>query len=202
MARARRAATSSSTPSPTGATRCPTRAPGFLEHVEGWCERGRQRARRLGRRPLLRDGPRQALGPHAEGLRPARARPRPSTTPTAASRRVRAAYERGETDEFIEPDDRRRRGAHPPRRLGHRLQLPPRPHARDHARAGRARLRRGRPRRRRAGRALRDADRVRGGLALPGRLPARAPRDHAAARHRRSAAAASCTSPRPRSTRT
>ena len=49
--------------------------------------------------------------------------------------------------------------------------------ARDHPRARRARLRRVRPRRRAAGRALRDDDRVPGGLGLPGRVPAgRGPR--------------------------
>ena len=60
-------------------------------------------ARRLGHRPLLRDGPRQALGPHPAGLRPARARHAPSTTPTRGAEAARAAYERGETDEFITP---------------------------------------------------------------------------------------------------
>ena len=37
-------------------------------------------------RALLRDGPRRALGPDPEGLRPARPRARASTTPTAPSR--------------------------------------------------------------------------------------------------------------------
>ncbi len=59
-----------------------------------------------------------------------------------------------------------------------------------------------RPRRRAGRRALRTPDRVRGGLALPGRLPARAPEHHAAARRSPRTAGASCTSPRPRSTRT
>ena len=84
-----------------------------------------------------------------------------------------------------------------------RLQLPPRPDAPDHPRAGRAGLRRGRPRRRRRRGALRHDDRVRGGLALPGRLPAGAPgRSRSPQRARRARAAASCTWPRPRSTRT
>ena len=100
----------------------------------------------------------------------------PSTARRPAPRRSRAAYERGETDEFVVPVARRRRGADPPRRPRHRLQLPPRPHAPDHARARRARLRRDRPRRRAAGRALRDDGRVRGGLALSGRVPARSGR--------------------------
>ena len=60
------------------------------------------------------------------------------TTPTpaaqAAARRLRARRDR----RVHHRHDRRRRGAHPPRRQRHRLQLPPRPDARDHARAGRA----------------------------------------------------------------
>ena len=52
-------------------------------------------------RALLRDGPRQALGPRAEGLRPAR--PRQGRAPRGHGRRAaaQAAYERDETDEFI-----------------------------------------------------------------------------------------------------
>ena len=64
----------------------------------------------LGRRPdrhreraLLRDGPRQALGPHRARLRRDRRRARPSPAPTRARRRCAQAYERGETDEFIKP---------------------------------------------------------------------------------------------------
>ena len=67
------------------------------------------------------------------------------------------------------------RGADPARRLGVRVQLPPRPDARDHARAGRAGVLRGRPRRRSGRRALRDDDRVRGGLAVSGGVRAGAP---------------------------
>ena len=140
----------------------------------GLVRRGRQRPRRLGRRPLLRDGPRQALGPHAAGLRPARPG-EAGTTPTPAWRRCSGAYERDETDEFI---DRRRwsatRRASAPGDSRHLLQLPPRPHAPDRPRAGRARLRRGRPRRPRADRHATTHDLLRGGLALPGRVPARA----------------------------
>ena len=54
----------------------------------------------------------------------------------------------------------------------------------------------------RGARPLRDDDRVRGGLDVPGRLPAGAPRGHAAAGDRRLRRRASCTSPRPRSIRT
>ena len=115
---------------------------------------------------------------------------------------ARDAYERGGDRRVHHRDDGRRRGADPPRRQRDRVQLPPRPHARDQPRARRAGLRRGRPRRRAGRRALRVPDRVRGGLALPGRLPARAPEHHAAARDRRARRRASCTSPRRRSTRT
>ena len=72
-----------------------------------------------------------------------------------------------------------------PGRLGVRVQLPSRPDARDHAGAGRSGVRGDRPWGRGAGRALRDDDRVRGGLALSGRVPARAPGDDAARGARR-----------------
>ena len=61
------------------------------------------RARRLGGRALLGDGSRPPLGSHAAGLRHARARPGAAPRRAAARRRCREAYERGETDEFIEP---------------------------------------------------------------------------------------------------
>ena len=68
--------------------------------------------------------------------------------------------------------DRRRGGEHPPRRQRHRLQLPPRPHAPDHPARwpspASARSTAATPPRR----ALRDADRVRGGLAAT-RSPSR-----------------------------
>ena len=78
----------------------PDSGAGYLAEVEAWGGApGRHR-----HRPLLRDGPRQALGPHQAGLRRDRARARPRCrrrdTGEAA---VRAAYERGETDEFIKP---------------------------------------------------------------------------------------------------
>ena len=200
--RARACPTWSCTRSPTAATRCRTSGAGFLAEVEGWMARGRGRADRLGHRPLLRDGPRQALGPGAARLRPARprarralartaarrrrARPTSATRPTSSSRRCWSARRRR-----IRPGDSV---------IG--VQLPPRPDARDHPGARRSGLRRDRPRRRRAGRALRDDDRVRGGLAVPGRVPARASGDHAGRGDRRPTAGASCTSPRPRSTRT
>ncbi len=72
--------------------------------------------------------------------------------------------------------DRRRRGEDPPRRQRAGVQLPPRPDARDHARARRPGVRRGRPQRGAAGRALHVHDRVQRGLVAtrsPSRRPAR-----------------------------
>ena len=62
---------------------------------------GRQRARRQRGRALLRDGSRPPLGPHPARLRPARARPRRAQRRDGRGRRE--AYERGETDEFVTP---------------------------------------------------------------------------------------------------
>ena len=99
---------------------------------------------------------------------------------------VRAAYERGETDEFIEPTTVGEEAAHPSAATRSS------PSTSAPIACARSRARWPTPRfdevdrGERRGRApVRDADRVRGGLALPGRLPAGAPRDHAAARHRR-----------------
>ena len=77
---------------------------------------------------------------------------------------VRAAYERGETDEFIKPTRGGRGGPHPRRRPRDLLQLPPRPRAADDSEAGRGR------------RPAHDAHGVPRGLGLPGRVPAGASR--------------------------
>ena len=106
------------------------------------------------------------------------------------ARRPRRAYERDETDEFIKPGAGRGGGADPPRRLGRS--------GSTSGPTGCARSRRAladprSPRSTAAARhrrALRLHDRVRGGLAVPGRVPARAPvgddvdraRAHAASR--------------------
>ena len=191
--------TSWCTRSPTAATRCRVRR-GLPRARRGVVRRRRQRARRLGGRPLLGDGPRQAAGTASSAPTTARARPRRDARPLGAQA-LRAAYAHGETDEFVRPTPwARRRGSGRRRRAV--LQLPRRPHARDHPRAGRARLRRDRPRRRRSPSRASVPDRVRGGLALSRRVPARAPGDHAAARHRGRGRRASCASPRRRSTRT
>ena len=54
------------------------------------------------RRPLLGDGPRQALGPHAARLRRARRR-RAASCADDVLAAVQASYDAGVTDEFIEP---------------------------------------------------------------------------------------------------
>ena len=57
---------------------------------------------------------------------------------SSALEAVAAAYGRDEGDEFVTPTVvERRRRLDPERRHRDRVQLPPRPHARDHARAGR-----------------------------------------------------------------
>ncbi len=153
--------------SPTGGER-------YLAEVQGWVREGRQRPHRHGHRALLRDGPRQALGAHAAALSTCCCDGEAPTTPPRRSTRSAPPTSATRGDEFIEPTiDRRRRRVIRPAGQRHRLQLPSRPDAPADA-AARAR-----------GRPLHDADRVRGGLALAGRLPARAPRDHAAAGHRR-----------------
>ena len=135
------------------------------------------------------------------------ARSAPTTCSCTAARRyhadsgeqaVRDAYERGETDEFIEPtlvgEEARIRPGDSVICFNFR---PDRMREID-ARAGRAGVRRGRggaprlggPRRRAAGRALRDADELRGGLALPGRVrAASAPRRRCGGARRRPARA-------------
>ncbi len=86
-------------------------------------------------------------GARPAGVRPARPRRR------AASRRQRPrkpaedAYDRERDRRVHHRHDRRRRGADPPRRQRAGVQLPPRPDARDHARARRPGVRRGRPQR-------------------------------------------------------
>ena len=81
----------------------PTPAPASLASVEELAARRAPGAIGIGHRPLLRDGPRQALGPrrrrrydllvHGEGEHHA----------DTGEEAVKAAYERDETDEFITP---------------------------------------------------------------------------------------------------
>ena len=81
----------------------PKSGAGYLETVQGWMDGRRRRPDRLGRRPLLGDGPRPALGPHPARLRPARPRSRRAPRRRPAQAAARGAYERDETDEFITP---------------------------------------------------------------------------------------------------
>ena len=143
--------------------------------------RGR-RPDRLGGRPLLGDGPRQALGSDPAGLRPAR--PRPGRAP----RRERCARPRGRPTSATRPTSSSPRcwSATPSRciRPGDSVFAfnfrPDRMRQITLALAdpGFSEMDRGGAR---AGRALRDDDPVRGGLRLPGGVPARATGRHAAA---------------------
>ena len=60
-------------------------------------------ADRDGRRPLLRDGPRPALGADAEGARRDHARRMAPRTHDRVAKTCRRSYEAGITDEFLEP---------------------------------------------------------------------------------------------------
>ena len=189
---------SSSTPSPTGATPC----------------RRRRRLRRGGRAlaaPRRLGSARSAAatggwtataagtGPSAPTTRSSTRGRRGRRAPSQAIRdvlRARRSPTSSSSPTVIGDYD----GAEP-RRAVHLHQLPARPGPAADPGAGRAGLRRVRPRRRRPVRGD-DDDRVPARLALPGRLPAARAGDHARPGDRRGRASASCTSPRPRSTRT
>ena len=98
--RARACRTSSSTPSPTGATRRPRAGAGYIAELERWLEHAGRIAH--GQRPLLRDGSRQALGSGQEGIRRDRPRRGPPRADAAAAA-VESRTSADETDEFIEP---------------------------------------------------------------------------------------------------
>ena len=173
----------------------PTSAPAYIAELERWL----RRAGRVGdgRRPLLRDGPRPALGAQQAGLRRDRARRRPAGRLGSRGGR-RSARQAG--DGRVHPTDRDRRLRRGCRRgCRHPPQLPSRPRPPARARARRARLRRVRPRLR-AGARADHVDLLSGGVALSGRLPAQRARDDAGRCTGRRRAAASSTSPRPRST--
>ena len=135
-----------------------------------------RRADRLDRRALLRDGPRQPLGPRRARLRRDRPRRRRARAERDGRHRGRLRPRR---ERRVRGADRHRRGRRhgPPGRPGDPRQLPgrPRPPARPRARRPGVRgLRPGRARRP-AGPdrpVRRDADRVRGRPAGRGRLPA------------------------------
>ena len=89
---------------------------GFLETVEGWCAAARECPSRQRHRPLLRDGPRLALGAHAAApttcsstAAPSTGRPRAprrSAPPTSAARPTSSSRRRWSGDEArIRPAD-------------------------------------------------------------------------------------------------
>ena len=140
--------TSSSTPSPTAATRSPharRRLPrdgrGLVRGagdarvgsvVGRYFAMDRDRAGTARRRPTTCSSTARAEHHADSGERGGRATPTSAARPTSSSSRRSSA-----TEARIRPGDTR-----------DRVQLPPRPHAPDHARARRAGLRRDRPRRR------------------------------------------------------
>ena len=122
--------------SPTGSRALPAAA-------RGGDARGRRRPDRHGRRALLRDGPRQAVGAHEARLRRDRRTGRRRRRRATALAAVHASYEAGVTDEFIRPivivdADGAAGRSDPRRRLGRLLQLPRGPRAAADARASRS----------------------------------------------------------------
>ena len=201
-------ATWSCTRSPTAATRCPHAGADFLARARraaatrAWARSSGATARWTATAAGSASSAPTTCSSTARRPVPRRQRrARPCGRPTSAARPTSSSSRRSSARRpRIRPGD-----------SVHLLQLPARPHARDHARAGRARLRRGRartcrlerPRRSRDVHALRDDDRATR-RAGPTRWCSRpsTPSTHALDRARERPARASCTSPRPRSTRT
>ena len=103
-ARARRRATSSSTACSTAATRRRARRDGFIAGLRGAPARGPSGgAHRDDRRPLLRHGPRQALGARSSRRYDAIVHGRGLDAPARRRAAIAAAYARGENDEFVQP---------------------------------------------------------------------------------------------------
>ena len=163
------------TRSPTGATRCPTSGAGFLETVEGWMATpapgGSARSSAATTRWTATGAGTGSSSPTTCSSTGA-----PSTRRTRRCEAARGAYERGETDEFIKPvlvgeEARIRPGDSVlafnfrPDRMREITRALAEPGFDEIDRGGAG-----------AGRALRDDDRVRGGLAVSGRVPAGAAR--------------------------
>ncbi len=104
----------SCTRSPTAATRCRSRAPATWTQVERMDGRGRRRAR--SGRSSAATTRWIATGAGTGSRRPTTcsSTAAPSTRAQTGAEAARAAYERGETDEFITPIGGRRRGPDPP----------------------------------------------------------------------------------------
>ena len=83
----------------------PDSGAGYVAEAEGWLAEARRAAWRTRDRPLLRDGPRQAAGTARKLAYDALVRGRGRGPPRRQPARPRcsAAYERGETDEFVKP---------------------------------------------------------------------------------------------------
>ena len=179
----------------------PDSGAGFLEQVQGWCEQaGSARVGSVVGRYWAMD--RDKRWERTQKAYDMLVHGRAEYHADSGVEAVRAAYERGETDEFIEPTTVGDEACIRPGDSVIAFNFRPdrmREITRALAEPGFDEVDRGGVG---ADRAVRHADGVRGGLALPGRLPARAPRDtlpHVIAAAR---AGASCTSRRPRSTRT
>ena len=144
---------------------------GFLEQAEGWLREAGGRDRTVTGRYFAMD--RDKRWDRIKLAYDAIVHGRGDAPDAAVGSRSRACRLRPRRDRRVRQRDRGGgRGADARRRFRALLQLPPRSCARADASARRARLRRVRPRRRAVGGAH-DADRVPGGVGLPGRLPAR-----------------------------
>ena len=159
-------------------------------------------------RPLLRDGPRPALGARRAARTTLLVDGSAPYVAASAAAALAAAYARGETDEFVQGRPRsstRRQAPHDGRRRRRRVhELPRRPRAADDARADRSRVRRLSAGARAAARARSCASRRYGDeFARPaGGVRAADDRATASASTSRSSGSRSSGSPRPRNTRT
>ena len=166
-ARPGRARRGACTRSPTGATPRPSRAPATWTKVEGWLEAAGGRIAAVTGRyfAMDRDKREERIAKAIDAHRARRGRGRHADSAVQA---VKAAYERGETDEFVEPTLVGEEGTV---RDGDAVLFfnfrPDR--ARELTEALNAEL----------DRATRHADAVPGGLGLPGRVPAGRARGHA-----------------------
>ena len=114
----------------------PTGGEGYLATVEGWCaEAGNARIGSVIGRYFAMD--RDKRWDRVQLAYDLLVHGRARASRRRGARRRATAYERGETDEFIAATTVGDEARDPPRRQRHRVQLPARPHARDHARARR-----------------------------------------------------------------
>ena len=168
---------SSSTSSPTAATRRRAPPSRYVARARGVARSTSGGADRHGVGPLLRDGPRQAVGPRGARLR------RRSCSPSGLHARERDGGHRGglraRRDRRVHPADRDHRGRRaarpdPRRRRGRLLQLPGGPRPAAHAGPDRAGVRR-LPAAEAPDAPLRQLHGVQEGVRPAGRLPAARP---------------------------